>query len=172
MATNRGFSTNLGLPAQPLTQNAELWTELLRIYNGMRALAFNLDTYTGAQGEPADVFSELGITRCLIGLNSRIYIEAGEAIAPGETVGLNGAGLAFRADDGVYFAIGFCTNDASVAIGEFVEIQQLGIFPVGGLTPGSKYYQSTTPGLITAGVTSQCVGYAINSTTLYFSPQF
>ena len=37
------FSVNLGLPTVPLTQNPELYTELTRIYNALRALTNALD---------------------------------------------------------------------------------------------------------------------------------
>lgn len=175
MASTERFSLNLGLPAVPITNNPELWTEFIKVYNATRLLAGALDQYTGALGELPELWNQLGVSRCYDGLNTRIYLEAGEAIAYGQTVGIDGSGLARLADDGVYFAIGFCTNTTAAGVGDPVEIQQRGIypaFPAATLTPGNRYYQSGTPGTIGAGGTgTQCIGYAISDTILYFNPQ-
>lgn len=45
MAANE-LSVDLGLPATPETQNAELFKELLRIYNAINILATGVDKYT------------------------------------------------------------------------------------------------------------------------------
>ena len=175
MASTERFSLNLGLPAVPVTNNPELWTEFIRVYNAVRILAGAMDNYTGALNELPDVWNQLGVSRCYDGLNTRIYLEAGESIAYGRTIGIDGSGLARLADDGVYFAIGFSTNTTTAALGDMVEIQQRGIFPAfpaATLTPGNRYYQSSTPGSVGAfGTGTQCIGYAISDTILYFNPQ-
>jgi hypothetical protein len=175
MASTQRFSTNLGLPATPVTNNPELWTELIRIYNAIRAIADSMDDYTGALSELPEVWDQLGVSRCYDGLNTRIYLEAAESIAYGKTIGIDNTGKARLADDGVYFAIGFSTNTTTAGIGDMVEVQQRGIFPAfpaATLTPGNRYYQSGTPGAIGAGGTgTQCIGYAISDIYLYFNPQ-
>jgi len=175
MPLQKGYSTNLGLPRAPTTNNAELFSELLRLYNACNSLAANLDIQTGALGEPSDVWSQVGVARCTIGKNSVIYLQTAEAIAYGQTVGINAAGKAVLADDAVAICIGFSTSIVTVAINGYVQVQQLGIYPAfapGTLTPGNRYVQSTSAGAIGAtGTGTQIVGYAITDRILYFNPQ-
>lgn len=171
MPLENELSINLGLPQNPLTQNGELFTELKRVYNAINATARAVDSYTGVLGQPRDVWSELGVGQCSIGLNSKIYLEAAADLDYGNTIAIDSTGKAIKASG--TNCIGFCTSSGGVLTGEYTEIQLLGIypaFPAGTLTPGNKYYQSATAGSIgTSG--SQVVGFAISDTVLFFNPQ-
>lgn len=173
-------SANLGLPAAPLTQDTELFYELLRVYNAIRVVMQSVDNNTGAVPPPAEYWNEVGFARCTVGNMSKIYIQAYENIAYGNTVGIynagGGIGKAAKAQDGVRACVGFCSAPAGAAAGDFTEIQLYGLFapfPAGTLVPGAGYYQSATAGLIGgSGTGTQCVGYALSDTQLFFTPQF
>lgn len=172
MALPNELSVNLGLPENPLTQNAELFVEIKRVYNALRSVTRALDLYTGVVGEQSAFAAEAGVGRCMIGLNSKIYLEAGEDIDFSNTIGIKSDGKAWKAVDGSVRARGFCTTLGTTLAGGFIEVQLQGIypaFPAATLTPGNIYYQSGTAGLIGASG-SQAVGFAISDTRLYFNP--
>lgn len=175
MPLQKGYSTNLGLPTAPITENRELWIELLKVYNAIRNVAAQLDNLTGAISEPSDVWSQIGTGRLTFGLNSKLYLEAAVAITYGQTIGIDAAGLADLADDAVLGCIGFCSAVNGAGAGDTVEIQLFGLYPLlaaASLTPGARYYQSTTAGAIGVGGTgTQCIGFAINDQQLFFNPQ-
>ena len=170
-------SVNLGLPSAPLTDNQDLYYELLRVYNAIRIVMQSVDNNTGAISPPEEYWNEIGYTRCTVGNMSKIYVQAYEALSYGSTVGIyndGGVGKAAKAQDRVRACIGFCSSAEGAAAGDYTEIQLYGLFapfPAGTLTPGAGYYQSATAGII--GVSgSQFVGYALSDTQLFFTPQF
>lgn len=173
-------SANLGLPAAPLTQDTELFYELLRVYNAIRVVMQSVDNNTGAVPPPEEYWNEVGFTRCTVGNMSKIYIQAYEDLAYGHTVGIynagGGVGKAAKAQDAVRACVGFCSSTDGAKAGEYTEIQLYGLFapfPAGTLTPGAGYYQSATAGLIgPSGTGTQFVGYALTDTQLFFCPQF
>ena len=172
-------SANLGLPAAPLTDNQELFYELLRVYNAIRTVQQSVDNNTGAISPPETYWSEVGFTRCTIGNSSKIYIQAYENLSYGSTVGIyndGGTGKAKKAKDGVLVCIGFCAATDGATAGDYTEIQLYGLFApfaAGTLTPGAGYYQSATAGVIgVSGSGAQFVGYALSDTQLFFCPQF
>ena len=171
----KGYSINLGLPQIPTTNNQELLSELIRVYNAIRNVMEAVDIYTGIISEPRSVWNQLGTNRCTAGLNSKIYLQAAEAIGFGQTVGIDTNGNAVLAEHAAYTCIGWCTVATGVGIGDWLEVQQFGIYPpypAASLVPGDRYYQSTTPGVIgVSGSGTQCIGYAISDTILYFNPQ-
>jgi len=172
MSLQNELSVNLALPERPLTQNAELFTELNRVYNAIRSVARSLDAYTGVVGEQNDFWSQAGALRCNFGLNSKIYLEAGEDLILANTIGIKADGQAWKAVDGGTRCRGFCTAVNGVLAGEFVEFQVFGIYPqfsAGTLTPGSTYYQSGSAGQVGASG-SQAVGFAITDRILFFNP--
>jgi len=155
MALSREQSIRTGLPAQPITSNQELFSELVRLYNAVRILVQSIDQHTG---EP-------------------INLECGENIAYGQTVGVKSDGKLWLADDGVLACHGFCNTPGGGVTGEFVSMQIFGMYPpfaAGSLTPGLRYYQSSTPGAIgvaaTAPSSAQVIGFAMSDTQLYFMP--
>lgn len=167
------FSINLGLPQSPLTENPELFGELVRVYNAIKNLTYAHDVVTGAKTPDASTWSQLSCTRLTIGGMCRFYKRAGVNISYGQTVAINSSGLVVLAQSPSLKAIGFCTVPTGVLAGDFVEIQTLGLYPLyppGTLTPGALYYQSTTPGVIGAAG-AQVVGYALSDQELWFSPQ-
>lgn len=172
MTLRNELSVNLGLPSAPITQNGELYSELSRVYSAIRSVARSLDIYTGAVNEEESYWSQTKFSRCLIGLNSRIYLEAGEDINAGFLVGVKSDGKAWKALEGTIHCIGFCT--ANVTTGNTAEIQLLGIYPslpAATLTPGSLYYCSNATAGTIAATGTKAIGIALSDTTLYFNPQ-
>lgn len=172
-------SVNLGLPSAPLTDNQEMFYELLRVYNAIRIVMQSVDNNTGAISPPTEYWNEVGYTRCTIGNMSRIYIKAYEDLAYGNTVGIfndAGEGKAKKAQYAVLACVGFCSDPNGATAGEYTEIQLYGLFaefPAATLTPGAGYYQSGTAGVIGAsGSGTQFVGYALSDKQLFFCPQF
>lgn len=153
----RAASIRTGLPAQPLADNPELFQELLRVYNAIKILVQALDLHTG----------------------DALSLTAGEDISYGQTVGIKSDGTMWKAQDGVYPAIGWCTVPGGALTGESVSYQMFGLYPefaAGTLTPGLRYYQSNTAGAVgiaaTAPTWGQVVGIAISDTQLYFMPNW
>lgn len=169
-------SANLGLPAAPLTDNQELYYELLRIYNAIRIVMQAVDNNTGAISPPEEYWDEVGYTRFTAGNMAKIYIKAYEALSYGTTVGIyndGGEGKAAKAQSGVRACIGFCSAVDGAAAGDYTEIQLYGLYPqfaAGTLTPGVGYYQSATAGVVGASGT-QVIGIALSDTQLFFNPQ-
>lgn len=146
------LSFNLGLPATPLSNDPRVAAELVPVYNAIKNLALLVDS-----------------------LRLRRVLTAYEDITAGYSVGIyddSGIATAKLAEDGVLDAIGFATTSA--AAGSSVEIQCFGLYPelaAGTLTIGAKYYQSATPGVITATPATQCIGIALSDTQLLWMPQ-
>lgn len=173
MSLDKELSFQLPLPQSPLTENQELFQELLRVYNAIRTVAYKLDSYTGAIPPPTDDFPELG--NDIIRLNGmcKIYLPAYEDLVVGNTVyPFDDAGTtkARKAVSATAKARGFCS--IAGLTGEMVEVTLLGLypsFPAATLTPGTTYYQSATPGTI-GGAGFQAVGFALSDTQLFFNP--
>lgn len=179
MTLRNELSVNLGLPSTPLTQNPELFSEVQKIYNAIKALARAVDVYTGALNEEESYWSQTAADRCLIGLNSRMYIEAGENLSYGNLIGIKNDEKVWKAQDNVVRCFGFCTAPNGTTVGNVTEIQLLGLYPQfspGTLTAGAFYYNSTTAGTPgasgTAPTWNQIIGFAITDTLLYFNPQY
>lgn len=168
------FSVNLGLPQAPLTENPELFGELVRVYNAIKNITYAHDVVTGAKTPDRADWPQLSCSRITVGGMCRLYKLAGVDIEFGQTVAVHSSGLLVLAQSPSLKAVGFCTVRDGVSAGDYVEIQTLGMYPLypeGTLTPGVTYYQSATPGVIgTSG--SQVLGYAISDQELWFSPQF
>lgn len=168
-------SANLGLPAAPLTDNSELYYELLRVYNAIRVVMQSVDNNTGAISPPQEYWNEIGYTRFTSGNASKIYIQANEDLSYGNTIAIHNAGGGVgKAKKAVSTGcIGFCSSIDPITAGDYVEVQCYGImsgFAPSTLTPGGVYYQSATAGLIGASGT-QVVGVALSDTVLLFNPQ-
>lgn len=174
MASPQRFSVNLGLPVAPTTNNSELFSELLRVYNALKIVMGAVDTYSGTEPESSEFWSQLGFSKLYAGMNSSIYIPAAEPIAYGQVVGIDGSAQAVLAQVGFEMAVGFCSAPNGVALGETCSIQIFGMYPelpAATLTPGIPYYlSSTTPGAITSAFSSQRIGFALSDRRLFFSP--
>ena len=159
----KNFSTNLGLAATPETTDPKNYAEFVRIYNAVKALAINLDLYTG---NPPNI----------------LEVTASVAIAYGDLVDLyNVAGVltARKADatDHTKPCKGFCSAPGGIANGVTGEISIRGYITVSGVTPGTIYYLNTTAGQMVggkpggAGNLVQPIGFGIDSTAVYFAPE-
>jgi hypothetical protein len=68
---------------------------------------------------------------------------------------------------------GICNTPGGVILNGWGEVRLLGLINTfAGLSPGTIYYNSNSPGLIssTTGTISQKVGYALSPTQLFLNP--
>jgi len=113
-----------------------------------------------------------------IGADTRT-VTAGETLAAGDLIYFDAVPEAFKADanSDAKAAIGFVLAGISAAATGTAYFGSGIISGLSGLTPGSKYYLSTTAGTIdTAKPTGtgdiiQQIGVALSATELYFEPQ-
>ncbi len=173
MSLDRELSFQLPLPQSPLTENQELFQELLRVYNAIRTVAYKLDSYTGAIPPPTDDFAEVANSGIKVNGMCKVYLPAYEDLVVGNTVYFfddAGTVKARKAVSATAKARGFCS--IAGLTGEVVEVTLIGLypsFPAATLTPGNTYYQSVTAGAIgNAGF--QAVGFALSDTQLFFNP--
>ena len=100
---------------------------------------------------------------------------AGEALTAGDLVYINGSGNALKADANAIAkaAVGFVLASISNAASGTVYFEGT-ITGLSGLTPGARYFLSTTPGGITTTAPTgpadivQQVGFALSATELSF----
>lgn len=105
-------------------------------------------------------------------------LTAGEALAAGDFVYINGTSQVLKADATAVGkqAMGYVLTAAANAAAVTVYFDESNTAKT-GLTPGAKYFLSTTPGGVTttspttAGNISQELGFAINATTLHVNLQ-
>lgn len=177
------FSVDLGLSRTPNTNDPVLYGELLQVYNALQNLALAMDYNTGASlPTSAEMQQLLANNSVLVGRLARVYAQASETIAAGAIINLTWDGAHHRirnanGSNGVeYRCMGFNPGGA-IAAGNYAEIQLMGLCAVyGGLSVGTTYYMSPTPGLITASPPAsgshliQPVGVAIHPNMIYFNP--
>lgn len=180
MASASKFSVNLGLPAQPDTTDNSLFYQLSLVYNAINALASALDIYTGSIQPDQSTWSQLGVTGVREQNITRVYCIFDVTATPGNVLNLyNNSGVVHarlsNATTSAAPARGYSTGN--VVAGAYGEVILQGLHPLfSGLTPGSLYYTSTTAGTVQASAPSsvgnivQPVGFALNATTLWFSP--
>lgn len=111
----------------------------------------------------------------------QVTVTAAEALSQYDLVNiyLDGATLKARKADGgtnKYIAHGFCP--AAIESAAMGTVQTNGTMTGTGLTPGSDYFLSATPGAYAttppeagAGKISQKIGYAISDTVIVFEPE-
>ena len=98
---------------------------------------------------------------------SRLYVQFNATATLGQLIALNSSGKAVLGTVGN--VIGWAP--AGVAAGNYGEVRLFGLHTaVTGLTPGTSYYASSTPGGLTFTVTSQKVGVALATNRLLFFP--
>lgn len=156
----KNLNTQLGIPATALTSNPELALELNKIYNALRALGVNLDLLSG------DPIATIEATELIIASSAvNLYNVAGTLKARNA-----------NATDHTKPCMGIAP--AAIASGGFGKVTLRGFLVIGGVTPGTLYYTSTTSGQITAtkpagaGNLVQCIGFGLDATTIYFNPEF
>jgi hypothetical protein len=179
------YSTNLGLspvPEFPQSQHPQVWADLLRIRNAIKVLQGALDSYTGSQPPQIAAWASIGATAVQLAKLTPVYVITSETIGYGNVVALynvSGTLTARKADatDATKPVRAICVTAGGVSSGTYGQFVLLGAPAVfTGLTPGSTYYLSTTPGLLTAiapatvGNIVQVVGFALDSHTLWFNP--
>lgn len=154
------LSVDLFLPVKPLTNDPELYSELITVYNAIRILSQAFD----------DIVNEVILT-------------AFETIAIGNLLAVyNDAGIgklrkaldaASPATIPIYTCIGFAATSANAGQSVLCKIRaRYPQYPAGTLTPGTRYYLSaTTAGLLTTVVGNQLVGIAQDDTTLLWRAQ-
>lgn len=153
------------------------------IYMALQNLIQIMITSSGiASRNPGAVLSSAGDPTAFLANNThRFYVQATEAIAQGAMINLVAVLGTIQvrnanATTGARQVDGFCSQTAGIAagaIGEVVLGNGMNSF-LTGMTVGSRYYLSTTNGLITssppvaAGNLQQSVGIAISPTSLVF----
>lgn len=124
-----------------------------------------------------DAAGLLDITMMPVGIGAdTASLSTAETIASGDLVYINGSGAVAKADntDNTKNAMGFCpvggTHPTTVTV--YFEGKNTAL---SGMTPGAKQYLGTNGGRTetapsAAGNAVQCVGRAIDATTLSFEP--
>lgn len=152
---------------------------IAQLYAGMQQVIRTFIQYCGIGPESTSLWSELaGSSSTLLAGNlNRLYITASEAIANGAMINLwsNSGVLEARnanATDNTKICDGFTVNGA-IAVNAVGEVQlNSGITEINGLTPGARYWLSTSNGLVASspavasGNVEQYLGVAIDSTHL------
>jgi len=188
--SDTGLSYNLSVnfrltsnaPPLPLT-TSDVRAAFEDVYVVLNNLSNAFVTLAGASPRNRSEWPLLsGSSSTLLTSNTnRLYVEASEIIAYGDIINLtNVAGLLrvqlANAVDNTRPADGFCSSSTGIAVGEVGEvILAHGVLPASGLTPGQRYYLSTTNGImsnvpaVAAGNIEQYLGVAISSTAMYFN---
>ena len=166
------MSINLGLQPAPEVDSPELYGSLLPIYNAIRNLGYGLDAYTGnAQIDKADYSEINAFGQLLLQKTAVLYVKAYEAISTGQVVSMfNSGGLTARLSVGnTYRPQAFALDKA--AAGQHLPVCFFGLCQViSGMTPGTVYYSSATPGALTNAATYTRVGVALAADKLWFNP--
>lgn len=166
---NRELSFNLGAASSSaaIVEDKEVAAELVRLYNALNIIAFKLDEYTGAlQAAPADrPYQPASVVSRATYMN-RAYMYSAGALAAKTLVNISPSGLV-AADVDINRAHAIVLEDT--AAGDYAPITLQGVVSgFVGLTVGSPYYLSSTPGAIQIGATAQKIGFALTSTDLAF----
>lgn len=172
---NSRIAVSIGEVANP--SDTKLTPDFQLMYNAVHQLRRAIEAYAGITIYAATEQPSIAET-LVVGNPSRVFLVAGEALVANQIVSIDAAGTVFKANatsGAVRTSHGFVTK--SYAAGAIVEVTLFGAhFGIAGLTPGTWYYQSATPGVISngisgpAGTLKQTVGYAISATVLMFIP--
>jgi hypothetical protein len=174
---------DLRLPQTPenITDPA-MYGQIAGIYNSLRQLQIGITQLTGAVQQDASSWSALLPTDSILIQNTnRLYVQATEQINAGAMVNLysnGGAEVVARNANtaGSLQCHAFCSTGAGIApnaYGEVIILQGLCTY-VNSMTPGTVYYLSGTPGVISNAKPGsgliQAVGIALTAGILYFCP--
>lgn len=129
--------------------------------------------------EQAAVATQAPASTILSGNLRRLYVEAEEDLSFGMIISLHNVAGDLRArkanaTNNTKIGDGFCSTAGGILTGAIGEVQlSTGIATIGGLTIASRYWLSTTSGLIVAaapvaaGNIEQLIGIALTTTQLY-----
>jgi len=182
MAQRFSSPFSLGLGDTPDTQDPRLYNLLSPLYNALIQLQVAFTQYCGVAQRVRGDWATLRPRDTVYPENMhRLYVPASEAIVYGGMVNLyNNAGVLnarnANATNNTKMAHGYCGEAAgTVGGGAVTEVIVLsGLVLTTGLTPGTRYFLSTTNGLITAtapvaaGNIEQVIGFALSATELLF----
>lgn len=184
MATDN-FVIQTGLPALPEDNiPPELYDNFFQLHRAIQNLLRGVSRYCGIDAPAQDIWSQIQFTETLLNGNlTRLYVPASAAILRGQVVNLhdNAGTLSARLAVATSAAtMGHGIANTAAAIGEIVELNILRgtLDSVGGMTLGTVYWLSTTPGAIqnaapaAAGQIQQTVGLALDSDSLLMEMPF
>jgi hypothetical protein len=172
-----------GLPQLPTNTDPKIEPDLRDIYIALRALCDQIGQFGGFE-EAYDVYKHPANVDYTAGpYKRRVYCPALEAMPYGALVNLtqSGGALAARfanASNNTRPCYGINNTPGTCAIGATIEVALPGCYvtSIGGLVEGTRYYLSTTNGLLTntppavAGNILEAIGFALASNVLYFFP--
>ncbi len=173
----------LGLPNLPAdTIDPKFWSEFLTVYRAIQNLLAGVSEFGGIDAPDATEIASMDPTKYLLGTNiSRWYPTADVALTRGQivrpsTVGSNRCRLAGAAS-GLVDSPGIGVANQTVGAGAKVEVLVGGVTDaIGGMTPGTLYYLSTTLGAVqnlrpvAAGQVIQPIGWAMSTTQMFLVP--
>jgi hypothetical protein len=172
-----------GLPQLPVNTDPRIEPDLRDIYNAVRNLASQIGQFGGFE-EPFDAFKNVTNVAYSAGpYKRRVYCEALEAMPYGAAANLTDSGGTLKtrfanATDGTRPCLGIVNTPGTCAIGDTIEIALPGCYvtSIGGLTRGTRYFLSTTDGIISTAIPGvvgniiQALGFALEDDTFYFFP--
>jgi len=172
-----GYSTNLGIPAMPQTQDQDAFQELLLLYRAVQVLQGALDQYTGVLAQPQEVWSQIPPQATLIASNLfRLYRLFEENVLAGQMVAINfTGGIVLAGAAAGRKCRGWSTGN--VTAGNYGEIICFGgtiTYPGTPLVPGDTYWLGNALGTIASAPgapLAQVIGYGITTSILAFMPQ-
>lgn len=171
-----------GLPSQPQNVPPELFAEFWTIYNAIQALQRGINQYAGVIAWPPAEWSQLTPADTLLEQNARrLYIKATEDLGFGSLVNLwNDAGVLkarlANATTSARPCFAICNTVGGILTDSYGEVSLMAGLSLGvsGLIPGTRYFLSTTPGVLTnvapvaAGNIEQAVGVALAGNLFFF----
>lgn len=154
---------------------------IAELYNAAQNIIQALVNYCGIGPQSQSLWSQLAASpsTLLAGNLNRFYVTASENIQFGAMINLFGnSGVVnarnANATDNTKPADGFCSTSGGIAAAGVGEVQLgHGLNLFNGLTPGTRYFLDTSPGLVTAtkptavGNIEQYVGIAIDANDLF-----
>lgn len=174
---------NIGLPQLPLNTDPKIEPDLRDLYNAIRNLSRLVGQY-GLFETPSEAYRTSEQAAFTSGVaKQRVYAIADEAVPYGaalhlfDTAGVLHARFANATDD-TRPCTGLCNTVGTAAVGETVEAVLPGnsVTSIGGLTPGLRYFLSTTDGVITTaapgfpGNLREVLGFALSDDVFFFFP--
>jgi len=182
---NLPFNLNLG-DAAPTSLPPEVRGAIESLYNAVNQLQYVFHSHVGIGQQLQNLWSQLRYFDTLHQASPwRFYAQATETIVYGRMVNLflSGGALKIRnanATDNTKPCHGFNNTAAGLVLNDYGEVilMQGLLTGVSGLTVGTRYFLSTTDGLLTsaapvaAGNIEQALGIAVDTTALLFCSDF
>lgn len=173
---------DMGLPQVPQNVPPELFTEFVTIYNALQALQRGINQYVGVIAWPEGEWAQLTPADTILSQNQhRLYITATETLPFGALVNLwNDSGFLkgrlANATNNLKPCQAICNTVGGILAGTPGEVILMSGLSLGvsSLLPGTRYFLSTVPGVVTnsppsaAGNIEQSIGVALSGNILYF----